>query len=196
MNLYSDNNIRSICVFCSSSSSAESVYMESALELGRGIGKLGVTLVYGGASIGLMGQAALGVHEEGGRVIGVLPEFFRKKEIEYLDADELIVTPDMRSRKAIMEENADAFIALPGGIGTLEEVTEIFSMIQLNLMSKPLILVNINGFFDSLTNLLNEMVNHRFLKREFMDALVIVSTPQNALDYLSSHYKIIPQNKS
>lgn len=170
--------------------------MESALELGRGIGKLGVTLVYGGASIGLMGQAALGVHEEGGRVIGVLPEFFRKKEIEYLDADELIVTPDMRSRKAIMEENADAFIALPGGIGTLEEVTEIFSMIQLNLMSKPLILVNINGFFDSLTNLLNEMVNHRFLKREFMDALVIVSTPQNALDYLSSHYKIIPQNKS
>lgn len=196
MNLYSDNNIRSICVFCSSSSSAESVYMESALELGRGIGKLGVTLVYGGASIGLMGQAALGVHEEGGRVIGVLPEFFRKKEIEYLDADELIVTPDMRSRKAIMEENADAFIALPGGIGTLEEVTEIFSMIQLNLMSKPLILVNINGFFDSLTNMLNEMVNHRFLKREFMDALVIVSTPQNALDYLSSHYKIIPQNKS
>jgi cytokinin riboside 5'-monophosphate phosphoribohydrolase len=193
MNLHTDNYIRSVCVFCSSSNLAGSIFMDSARELGRGLGRMGLTLIYGGASIGMMGQVASGVHEEGGRVIGVLPEFFRKKEIEYLDADELIVTPDMRSRRAIMEENADAFIALPGGIGTLEEITEILSMRQLKLMSKPLILVNIDGFFDILLALLTDMVQRKFVKPEFLTTLVIVADAQTALDYLASHYTISPQ---
>ncbi len=194
MNLYTENNIRSVCVFCSSSNFAESIFMNSARELGRGIGKMGLTLIYGGASINMMGQAASGVHEEGGRIINVLPEFFRKKEIEYLDADELIVTSDMRSRKAIMEENADAFIALPGGIGTLEEVTEILSMRQLKLMSKPLILVNTDGFFDNLITLFNDMVLRKFVKPEFIETLVVVPDPQSALDHLSTQYTILPHS--
>jgi len=194
MNLHTDNNIRSVCVFCSSSNSAGPVFMDSARELGRGLGRMGLTLIYGGASIGMMGQTASGVHEEGGRVVGVLPEFFREKEIEYLDADELIVTPDMRSRKAIMEENADAFIALPGGIGTLEELTEILSMRQLKLMSKPLILVNIDGFFDNLRTLLEDMVRRKFVKPEFLTTLILVANAQAALDYLASHYTILSQH--
>jgi len=154
---------------------------------------MGLTLIYGGASIGMMGQTASGVHEEGGRVVGVLPEFFRKKEIEYLDADELIVTPDMRSRRAIMEENADAFIALPGGIGTLEEITEILSMRQLKLMSKPLILVNIDGFFDNFLVLINDMIQRKFVKPEILTTLILVADTQAALDYLASHYIILSQ---
>ena len=114
------NNIKSICVFCGSSQAVEGHYKSVATELGREIGRRGADLVYGGASIGLMGCVARGVHEEKGKVIGILPEFFRKKDIEYLDADELIVTKDMRERKARMDERSDAFIVLPGGIGTLE----------------------------------------------------------------------------
>ena len=106
------NNIKSICVFCGSSQAVEDSYKSVATELGREIGRRGADLVYGGASIGLMGCVARGVHEEKGKVIGILPEFFRKKDIEYLDADELIVTKDMRERKAKMDERSDAFIVL------------------------------------------------------------------------------------
>ena len=124
--------MKTICVFCSSSNAVCKGYYEVATDLGHRIGQLGFDLIYGGASIGLMGAVARGVHDKGGRVIGVIPEFFRKKDktIEYAEADELIVTKDMRSRKAIMTQRADAFIVLPGGIGTLEEAIEILSMKQ------------------------------------------------------------------
>ena len=120
-------SIKSICVFCSSSNSIDDVYFETATDLGHRIGQLGLGLVYGGASIGLMGAIARATHEKGGRVLGVIPEFFRDKDknFEYSKADELIIVETMRIRKAIMDERADAFIALPGGIGTLEEVIEI-----------------------------------------------------------------------
>ena len=108
------NKIKSICVFCASSESVDNNYKKIAKELGREIGKKGIDLVYGGASIGLMGCIARGVHEEKGNVIGILPQFFRSKDIEYRDADELIVTKDMRERKAKMDERSDAFIVLPG----------------------------------------------------------------------------------
>ena len=116
--------MKTICVFCSSSSAVDEVYYQTATDLGHRIGQLGFDLIYGGGGIGLMGAVARGVHDKGGRVVGVIPEFFRKKDktIEYVDADELIVTKDMRSRRAIMDGRSDAFIALPGGVGTLEEV--------------------------------------------------------------------------
>jgi uncharacterized protein (TIGR00730 family) len=136
--------MKTICVFCSSSDGVDEAYHQTATDLGNRIGKLRLDLIYGGASIGLMGAVARGVHDKGGRVVGVIPEFFRKKDetIEYADADELIVTEDMRSRKAIMDRRADAFIVLPGGIGTLEEAMEIMSMKQLGLTDKPLVFIN------------------------------------------------------
>ena len=136
--------MKSICVFCASSSAIDKVYHQVATDLGQRIGLLGLDLIYGGGGIGLMGDVARGVHDKGGRVVGVIPEFFLNNEqpIEYVEADELIVTKDMRERKAKMDELSDAFIVLPGGIGTLEEAMEILSMRQLKLSCKPLVFIS------------------------------------------------------
>ncbi|KMP12673.1 hypothetical protein UR09_00695 [Candidatus Nitromaritima sp. SCGC AAA799-A02] len=181
--------LRAICVFCASSQAVDGVYHDMASDLGRRIGRLGVELVYGGASIGLMGAVARGVHEEGGRVVGVIPEFFRKKDkdIEYAEADELIVTKDMRERKGIMDERADAFIALPGGIGTLEEAMEIMSMKQLRQTDKPLVFINTNGFYEGLISNLQEMVDLKFAKPSTLELFAVCSDPQSALDYILAY---------
>jgi uncharacterized protein (TIGR00730 family) len=180
--------IRSICVFCASSQSVGDVFKNVALELGRELGKRGIDLVYGGASIGLMGCVARGVHEENGKVIGVLPEFFKTKDIEYSEADELIVTQDMRERKAVMDQRSDAFIVLPGGIGTLEEAMEILSMRQLRLTDKPLVFINTQGFYNGLLATFEEMVDLQFAKPNIMNMYKMVADPQSALDYLFSHH--------
>ena len=159
------NKIKSICVFCGSSESVDSSYKKVAMELGCAIGKKGIDLIYGGASIGLMGCVARGVHEEKGNVIGILPEFFKSKDIEYLDADELIVTKDMRERKAKMDEKSDAFIVLPGGLGTLEEAMEILSMRQLKLTHKPLVFINSHGFYNNLNEIFEVMIEQKFAKK-------------------------------
>ncbi|MBT3416101.1 MAG: TIGR00730 family Rossman fold protein [Nitrospina sp.] len=181
------NEIRAICVFCASSQSVDELFKNTALELGRELGKKGIELVYGGASIGLMGCLARGVHEEKGRVVGVLPEFFATKEIKYSEADELIVTQDMRERKAVMDQRSDAFIVLPGGIGTLEEAMEILSMRQLHLTDKPLVFINTQGFYDGLRAMFEEMVDLKFAKPNIMDMYAMVPDPQSALDYLFDH---------
>ncbi|GJL79362.1 MAG: hypothetical protein NPINA01_23510 [Nitrospinaceae bacterium] len=176
--------LRSVCVFCSSSESVEAVYKETATDLGRRLGRLGLNLVYGGASIGLMGCVARGVHEFGGRVTGVLPEFFRYKNIEYGEADELIVTKDMRERKGVMDQKSDAFITLPGGIGTLEEAMEILSMKQLKLTQKPLVFINTHQFYDGLIANLQEMVDLKFAKQETVDLFAVEPHPEAALKYI------------
>ena len=152
------NNIKSICVFCGSSQSSGERYKKVATELGQEIGKRGVSLIYGGASIGLMGCVARGVHEKNGKVIGILPAFFYTKDIGYLDADELIITQNMRERKAKMDARSDAFIVLPGGVGTLEEAIEILSMRQLKLTEKPLVFINTDGFYDKLNEIFSAMI--------------------------------------
>ena len=181
------NKIQSICVFCSSSQSVDDSFKDTALELGREIGRRRIDLVYGGASIGLMGCVARGVHEEKGKVIGVLPEFFKEKDIEYSEADELIVTQDMRERKAEMDKRSDAFIVLPGGVGTLEEAMEILSMHQLRLTDKPLVFINTKGFYEGLRITFEEMVDLKFAKPNIMDMYKMVPDPQKALDYLFNY---------
>ena len=150
------------------------------------MGREGIDLVYGGASIGLMGAVAKGVHQEGGRVIGVLPEFFKVKDIEYQDADEIITVPNMRERKAAMDERSDGFIVLPGGIGTLEEAMEILSMIQLRLTQKPLVFLNTENFYDGLIDHIKKMVNLKFAKQETLKMFATATTPQEALEYVRS----------
>ncbi len=181
------NKIQSICVFCASSNSVDDLFKQTALELGKELGKRGIELVYGGASIGLMGCVARGVHEEKGKVIGVLPEFFKTKDIEYSEADELIVTQDMRERKAVMDQRSDAFIVLPGGIGTLEEAMEILSMRQLRLTDKPLVFINTRGFYDGLLATFEEMVEMKFAKANIKDMYEMVPDPQSALDYVLNY---------
>ena len=178
------NNIKSICVFCGSSQSVDDRYKKVATELGQEIGKRGVDLIYGGASIGLMGCVAHGVHQEKGKVIGILPEFFHTKDIGYLDADELIVTQDMRERKAKMDERSDAFIVLPGGIGTLEEAIEILSMRQLKLTDKPLVFINTVGFFDKFNETISSMIEKNFAKENIRTLFAMTSDPKTALEYI------------
>lgn len=181
------NKIKSICVFCASSESVDNNYKKIAKKLGREIGKKGIDLVYGGASIGLMGCIARGVHEEKGNVIGVLPQFFRSKDIEYHDADELIVTKDMRERKAKMDERSDAFIVLPGGMGTLEEAMEILSMRQLNLTDKPLVFINSNGFYDNLNKTFDVMIEQKFAKENIRKMFAMTPDPITALEYILNY---------
>ena len=182
-------SIKSICVFCSSSNSIDDVYFKTATDLGHRIGQLGLGLVYGGASIGLMGAIARATHEKGGRVLGVIPEFFRDKDknFEYSKADELIIVETMRIRKAVMDERADAFIALPGGIGTLEEVIEILSMKQLGLTEKPLVFVNTNNFYDGLISNLQNMVDLKFAKSSTLELFAVCPDPLSALEFIFSY---------
>ena len=171
-------------MFCGSSQSVDDRYKKVATELGQEIGKRGVDLIYGGASIGLMGCVAHGVHQEKGKVIGILPEFFHTKDIGYLDADELIVTQDMRERKAKMDERSDAFIVLPGGIGTLEEAIEILSMRQLKLTDKPLVFINTVGFFDKFNETISSMIEKNFAKENIRTLFAMTSDPKTALEYI------------
>ena len=181
--------MKSICVFCSSSNSIDDVYVETAIELGHRIGKLGLNLVYGGGSIGLMGAVARATHEKGGRVIGVIPKFFieKDKDFEYGEADELIIVETMRIRKAIMDERADAFISLPGGIGTLEEAIEIMSMKQLGLTGKPLVFINTNNFYDDLMSNLRKMASLKFAKSSTLELFSVCPDPSSALEFIFSY---------
>ncbi|MCZ6512416.1 MAG: TIGR00730 family Rossman fold protein [Nitrospinae bacterium] len=179
-------HIRAMCVFCASSNAVDAVYLDAATDLGRRMGQSGIDLVYGGASIGLMGAVARGVHEKKGKVIGVLPNFFKTIEIEYDEADELIVTRDIRERKAIMDERSDAFIVLPGGVGTLEEAMEIFSLIQLKQTVKPLVIINTEGFYDGIIRHFEQLVTLKFAKAEILKMYALVNTPEEAMVFIEN----------
>ena len=181
--------MKSICVFCSSSDSIDEIYFKTAIDLGCQIGDLNLDLVYGGGGIGLMGAVARSVHKNGGRVVGVFPEFLREKDegFEYVEADELIIAETMRIRKAIMDERSDAFIALPGGVGTLEEAIEIMSMKQLGLTDKPLVFVNTNNFYDGLISNLREMVGLKFVKSSTLELFAVCPDPSSALEFILSY---------
>ncbi len=153
-----------ICVFCSSSDVIEPEYFGAATELGVAMAKAGHVLVYGGTNVGLMGALARSMHQHGGRVVGVIPGFIANRGLAYTPADELIVTRDLRERKARMEERADAFLALPGGFGTLEEMLEIITLKQLQQHLKPVVFLNTGGFYDPLIALFEHMRQHRFAK--------------------------------
>ena len=179
--------IRAICVFCASSESVGNVYRDAATALGRQIGRLGAELIYGGASIGLMGCVARGVHEFNGKVVGILPEFFKGKDIDYKEVDELIVTKDMRERKMVMDQRSDAFIVLPGGIGTLEEAMEILTMKQLRLTQKPLVFINTRNFYGGLLSYMKEIVELKFAKPETLGLLVLEADAESALNYILNY---------
>jgi uncharacterized protein (TIGR00730 family) len=153
-----------ICVFCSSSDVIEPAYFAAATWLGENMARRGDTLVFGGTNAGLMGALAQAVHLGGGKVIGVIPRFIADRGLAYEAADELIVTLNMRERKAEMEERAEAFLALPGGFGTLEEMLEIITLKQLQQHTKPVLFLNTGGFYDPLLALFEHMRQHRFAK--------------------------------
>jgi uncharacterized protein (TIGR00730 family) len=156
--------IRTICVYCGSGPGAHPGFIAAAREFGRILAENRVRLVYGGGSLGLMGALATSVLDHGGEVTGVIPEFLTSREKKLTRAQEVIVTRDMHERKQIMFERADAFVALPGGIGTLEETIEQMTWAQLGRHKKPIVLANIEGFWDPLCALLEHMKELAFIR--------------------------------
>ncbi len=179
------NTSKVICVYCSSSDALTPAFFEVAAELGAQIGRRGYTLIYGGGRWGLMGAVARAVHAHGGAVIGVIPE--RLLAQSYDIADELIVTGDLRERKALMEARTDAFIGLPGGFGTLEEVLEVLTLKQLGLHRKPIVLINTGGFYDPLLELFERMYRERFVKSAFRRLYHVAPDAESAFAYLDAY---------
>ena len=172
--------MKRIAVFCGSSSGKENIYRSQATLLGQTLAKQNIELVYGGAKVGLMGTVADGVLSGGGKVIGVLPGFLQSKEIAHEQLTELILVDSMHERKTKMNELCDGVIALPGGFGTLDECFEMLTWGQLGLHKKPVAILNIGGFYDSLITLVQTMVNQGFLK-ELNQKMLLVSDNIDAL---------------
>ena len=165
-----------LCVYCSSSTKLDPKYYEAGEQLGREMVAQGWGLVYGGGNIGLMGSVARSVKDAGGVVVGVIPDFMQVRELAYIEATELVVVTTMRERKRVMAERADAFLTLPGGIGTLEEMAEILSERYLNLTQKPLVVLNQDGFYDDLLRFLERMATENFKSAGLADLLAVAAT--------------------
>lgn len=171
-----------VCVFCSSSDAVAPEYVSAASELGRLLARGGHSLVYGGGGFGLMGAVSRAAREAGAAVTGVIPSFMTAKVRSELD--DLVVTDTMRDRKARMEALSDAFISLPGGFGTLEEMLEIITYKQLGLLAKPAAFVNTCGFFDPLVRVFETLYSQRFSKPSFRATYAVAPGPAEALEYI------------
>lgn len=170
-----------ICVFCGSSEGSDPAYLQAAQTLGQSIAQAGIRLIYGGASIGLMGEVARSALNAGGEVVGVIPQFLRAREIELATLTELIVTPTMHERKERMHGMADAFVILPGGLGTLEEVLEAMTWAQLGLHKKPIVFVNTKGFWDPLFETFKRVGSHHFARYGLFELYTVVSRAEDVV---------------
>ena len=190
MTHHSPQAIRSVCVYCGSSPGDDPAFVEAATELGVRLAAAGMRLVYGGGDHGLMGAVATGVLSSGGKVTGVIPEFLRTWEHaedgEDLSGADMTTVPDMHTRKHMMFEEADAFIALPGGIGTLEELVEMLTWAQLKRHTKPIAVLNTNGFWDPLIELFDHMQGAGFLHNPEEARPQVFTTVEDAVDALSA----------
>lgn len=167
--------ISAVCVYCGSSNGSDPAYLKSASDLGGALARHGMKLVYGGGGVGLMGAAAAACQKNGGEVLGIIPEFLCSRE-HLFNAVETRVVTTMHERKMMMFEESDAFVVLPGGIGTLEEVIELLSWRRLDLHTKPIVFVNINGFFDLLLSTLKALIEKQFTPASFDEAYKVVDT--------------------
>jgi len=177
-----------ICVYGAASPTIDSQYMKKVEEMGSEMAKRGHSLVFGGGGNGLMGAAARGVHSAGGYILGVVPQFFKDENIEEICdfCDELIYTDSMRSRKQIMEDNADAFIIAPGGIGTLEEFFEILTLKQLCRHNKPIALYNLMGYYDDLSNTMEQAVKKNFIRANCKKLYFLTDNLGDMFDYIEA----------
>jgi uncharacterized protein (TIGR00730 family) len=173
--------IRNIAVFCASASGVDPVYQKAAEELGRGLANRNINLIYGGSNVGLMKAVAEAALAADGNVIGVIPEVLVDLEVAHRGITELHITSTMHTRKALMGEKADAFIALPGGFGTFEELFEVLAWHTLKIHAKPILLLNINGFYDKLLIFLDHCVAEGMLKRTSRELLLVANTVDDAL---------------
>ncbi len=178
--------LRNVCVYCGAASGSRPDYARAARALGREVGRRGVTLVYGGGRVGLMGHVADGAIEAGGQTIGVITEELKHRELGHERLTELRVVETMHQRKKMMADMADAFVALPGGVGTLDELFEILTWLQLAIHEKPVGLLNTAGFYDGLLGFMGHVGKEGFLRVSPEQSLVVASDPAALLDALAA----------
>jgi len=179
--------MKSIVVFCGSSTGNEPEFANQAYVLGRTLAQRRITTVYGGAKIGIMGQVAQGALDAGGKVIGVIPEFLKTREVYHTSLTELISTQNMHERKLKMHELSDGIIMLPGGFGTLEEFFEMLTWGQLGLHQYPIGILNTNGFYDDLLKMLKSMVKKGFVKKENFEMILVSETIPDVLQKMEGY---------
>ncbi|MGH7026807.1 TIGR00730 family Rossman fold protein [Brevundimonas sp.] len=171
---------RSVCLFCGSSDGARPQYVQAASAFGKATAEAGWRLVYGGGGVGLMGASARAAHEAGGRVVGIMPAFLRSRERLFDDVETVVVT-SMHERKQLMYDQSDVFVVAPGGIGTLEEAIELLSWKRLDLHAKPVIFLNLNGFWENYFALIRHSVEEGMTPASFLDAYISVDTVEEAV---------------
>jgi len=176
-----------VCVFCASSDHVGEQFQDAARKLGTELALRNMVLVYGGGNNGLMGVLSSQMHEEGGTIVGVIPHQLNDMGFGYDRVSEMIVTDDMRTRKTIMEQRADAFIGMAGGFGTLEEILEIITLKQLEIHTKPIVILNTDNFFAGLLEQFEKSMGERFVEERFRSLYHVTSSVSDALDYLERH---------
>jgi len=176
-----------ICVYCSSSVTVDSAHVAAACEIGMLIGERGHTLVYGGAQVGLMGQVAQKAMDHGAQAIGVMPRMIAERGLALNALDELIITETMAERKAGMIERADAFLALPGGFGTLEELSEVLTLKQLGYLRHAVVLLNTAHIYDQLLAFFETLIQERFARAEQRQSFQVSETPIQAIEYIETY---------
>ncbi|TCW31318.1 TIGR00730 family Rossman fold protein [Gulbenkiania mobilis] len=179
--------LKSICLFCGSNRGVSPLYEAAARDFGRTLAEAGITLVYGAGNVGLMGVAADAALAAGGRVVGVIPEFLKAKEVAHTGLSEIHVTRTMHERKALMAELSDGFVALPGGLGTFDELFEILTWAQLSVHRKPVGLLNVNGFFDPLSALVDHAIAEGFAREENRTLFTLAAETPALLDALQRY---------
>jgi uncharacterized protein (TIGR00730 family) len=179
--------IKSVCVYCGASFGSDPIYKDAATAMGRTLAERGLKLVYGGGQVGLMGVIADACIDAGGEVLGVIPDFLDHKEIAHPRVQEMRIVKSMHERKLIMADNADAFIAMPGGLGTMEELFEVWTWSQLGRHEKPVALLNMSGYWDKLTAFLDHMRDEGFVEARHRDMLMSAETPEAVLQALEAY---------
>jgi hypothetical protein len=187
--------MRLLCVYCSSSDRLDPKYVAAAEELGRELVARGWGLVYGGGKTGLMGAVARAAKQAGGHVVGVIPEFMKVRELAFDAADELVTVVTMRERKLLMETRADAFVTLPGGFGTLEEIMEILTLRQLDVVRKPCVFFNQDGFYDDLIRLFERMLAEKFFKPSNMDLFRVATSVPDIFSQIEAARNVPAESK-
>jgi hypothetical protein len=186
---------KKICVFSSSSNAIPQVYINEAVKLGQIIGERGYTLINGGANVGLMEAVTLAASQSGAMTVGIIPERFIKRSLTSENSRHVIRTKDMQERKAKMRELSDAFIALPGGFGTLEEIMEVLTLKQLSYHKKPVVFINVNNFFEFLFKQFEKSFNEKFIKEEYRQIYYIAENAVQAVNYISGCEPFEPGSK-
>jgi len=177
--------LSSVCVYCGSSNNGPQSHRDAATELGTLMASRGIDLVYGGGRVGVMGTVADAVMSAGGKVTGIIPDFLMRKEVGHTDITSLEIVQNMHQRKARMAELSDAFLVLPGGLGTLEEFFEVLTWRFLGLHNKPIALLNTDGYWDKLSDALQAMAETGYARQQTLDFAPVVNTPEEALDLLA-----------